>query len=115
MVWKVELSADAEQDFDLIFDHLFESYRAFGAAIETAFDQAAVRIEEIRISAESLANAPYRGTLHDEILPDLRHVTLDPALVWFELNLSSETVRILAIFFGGQDHVRHMLRRLLSR
>ena len=39
----------------------------------------------------------------------------DRAVLWFDLDEPSETVRILAIFFGRQDHVRHMLVRLLDR
>lgn len=37
----IEFSADAERDFDLIVDHLFESYLVFGERTEEALDHAA--------------------------------------------------------------------------
>ncbi|MGB8814013.1 MAG: hypothetical protein WCC57_12600 [Paracoccaceae bacterium] len=44
----------------------------------------------------------------------LRHLTIARAIYWFDVNEAELRVRILAIFFGGQDHVRLMLTRLLS-
>jgi len=40
-------------------------------------------------------------------------LTIDRAIYWFDVDEAARKVRILAIFFGGQDHVRHMLVRLL--
>ena len=54
MKFSIESSADAEHDFELIFDHLFESYRSFGESIEEALDHAARRIDGIRQSANKL-------------------------------------------------------------
>jgi hypothetical protein len=34
---------------------------------------------------------------------------------WFIPDSDRETVQILAVFFGAQDHITHMLKRLLSR
>lgn len=39
---------------------------------------------------------------------------VDRAICWFTVDEPAETVRILAVFFGGEDHVRRMLIRLLS-
>ena len=114
MKFSVEFSADAEDDFELIFDHLFESYRSFGESIEEALDHAARRIGGIRRSANGLIVAPHRGTLHEDVLPGLWHVAINRAIYWFQVNEAEQTVRILAIFFGGQDHIRHMLVRLLT-
>jgi toxin ParE1/3/4 len=111
----VEFAAETERDFELIFDFLEESYRSFGEGSEDAITHAARRIEAIRTKAARLGNAPYRGTLHPEIMPDLRHVTIDQAIYWFIVDEDARTVRVLAIFFGGQDHVRRMLMRLLQR
>ena len=58
--------------------------------------------------------APFRGECHDDLLPGLRHLTIDRAIYWFDLNEAEQRVRVLAIFFGSQDHVRHMLTRLLT-
>src|SRR5829696_5171748 len=62
MRFAIEFSADAERDFDLIFDHLFESYLAFGESTEEALDHAAQRVMDIRKAADRLASLPLRGT-----------------------------------------------------
>jgi len=114
MRFRIEFSAAAERDFALIFDHLFESYRSFGESVEAALDHCEDRIREIRTGADRLCAAPYRGERHDDLLPCLRHLTIDRAIYWFEVSEAEQRVRILAIFFGGQDHVRLMLTRLLT-
>ena len=114
MRFRIEFSAEAEHDFALIFDHLFESYRSFGTRVETALNHCEDRIREIRAGADQLCAAPYRGERHDDLLPGLRHLTIDRAIYWFDVNEAEQRVRILAIFFGGQDHISHMLTRLLA-
>lgn len=115
MRFRLELSAaEAERDFALIFDHLFESHRRFRMRVETALDHCEDRIREIWLEADRLCAAPYRGERLDDLLPGLQHLTIDRAIVWFEVNDAEQRARILAIFFGGQDHVRHMLTRLLT-
>lgn len=114
MRFRIEFSAEAERDFSLIFDHLFESYRSFGESIESALDHCEDRIHEIRQEANRLSAAPDRGERDDDLLPGLRHLTVDRAIYWFEVNEAEQRLRILAIFFGGQDHVRYMLMRLLT-
>ena len=114
MPWRTEFASDAERDFELVFDFLFTAYLEFGDRRSDAFDRAANRVARIRATAERIADAPYRGTLRDSIAPPLRSVTIDRAVYWFDLDEASETVRVLAVFFGGQDHIRHMLARLLG-
>ena len=114
MRFRIEFSAEAEHDFALIFDHLFESYRSFGTRVEAALEHSADRIRDIRQEADRLAAALDRGERHDDLLPGLRHLTIDRAIYWFDVNEAEQRVRILAIFFGGQDHVRHLLTRLLT-
>ena len=114
MAFRLEFSAEAERDFGLIFDHLLESYIDFGERMEIAIDHAEARVLEIRATADRILTAPHRGERHDNILPGLRHLTIDRAIYWFDVNVDKETVRILAVFFGGQDHVRHMLVRLID-
>lgn len=113
MPFAVEFSAESERDFELIFDHLFKSYIGFGESTEEALEHAAQRIMGIRRAADRLATFPIRGTLRDDVLPGVRYLTIDRAIYWFDVNEAAQKVRILAIFFGGQDHVRHMLVRLL--
>ena len=114
MRFRIEFSAEAERDFALIFDQLFESYRSFGTRVEAALDHCETRIRDIRLEADRLGAAPYRGESHDDPLPGLRHLTIDRTIYWFDVNEAEQRVRILAIFFGGPDHVRHMLTRLLT-
>jgi plasmid stabilization system protein ParE len=111
----VEFAAEAERDFELIFDFLERSYRNFGESAEDAIAHAARRVEAIRATAARLGNTPYRGKLYPEMMPDLRHVAIDQATYWFFVDEDARTIRVLAIFFGGQDHVRQMLARLLQR
>lgn len=114
MTYKVTFAAEAERDFELIFEFLLESYNDFGEAVASAIDRAEERVQAVRADIEALAEAPHRGTMHDDILPGLRHLTLGRAVVRFDVVEDKSNVRILAVFFGGQDHFRHMLARLLT-
>ena len=58
MTWRTEFAADAERDFELIFDHLFDAYEGFGEARAGAFVRAGQRVERIRTAAEKIARAP---------------------------------------------------------
>ena len=114
MAFRIEFAAEAERDFGLIFDHLLRSYLQFGENPESAFNHAESRIIEIRAAAERILTAPHRGERHDDILPGVRHVAIGRAIYWFDVDELRESVRVLAVFFGGQDHVRHMMARLLE-
>lgn len=114
MAYRVSFAADTARDFELVFEFLLQSYLDFGETVGTAIDHAEERVHAIRADIETLAKAPHRGTLHDAVLPGLRHVTFGRAIVWFDIVEERGEVRILAIFYGGQDHVRHMLKRLLE-
>jgi len=114
MAFALEFSAASERDFELIFDHLFESYLAFGESPGAAADHAARRIMAIRKAAERLTRFPIRGTGRDDILPGLRYLAIQRAIYWFDVDEKAKKVRVLAVFFGGQDHIRHMLVRLLG-
>lgn len=113
-MWTVEFSAAAERDFELIFDHLLQSYQDFGDGFDQAFHRAEQRILSIQSSALDLAKSPYRGTLRPDILVGMRFVRRDKAVYWFVVDEGRQVVQVLAIFFGGQDHIRHMLTRLLG-
>lgn len=86
----------------------------FGEAPEVALERAAERVRGIRADAGRLAKTPHRGTLHDDILPGLRHATIGKAIFWFDVHESAATVAVLGVFFGGQEHRVAMLRRLLE-
>ncbi len=54
----------------------------------------------------------HRGESHDELLPGLRHFTFGRAVYWFRIRSEQREIQVRAMFFGGQDHHRHMLARL---
>jgi plasmid stabilization system protein ParE len=96
----------------LIFDHLFETYQDLGDPPDEAFERAAARIRSIEGDMEALGRAPFQGTLWRELLPDLRWVTKNRAIFYFQIDESAAVVRVLAVFFGGQDHRMKMLLRV---
>lgn len=114
MTFRLEFFVDAERDFALIFDHLFDSYRSFGEDVRAALDHAEARVMEVRAAADRILAAPHRGEKRDDLLPGLRRLTIERATCWFDIDEERRTVRVLAVFFGGQDQVRHMLTRLLD-
>ena len=115
MAYEVVFAADARRDFTLIFEFLVDSYIGFGDDTETAILRAETRVQSIRADITQLGQLPYRGTLHDEMLPGLRHLKIGQAIVWFDIDQDVKLVRVLAVFFGGQDHIRRMLTRLLGK
>jgi plasmid stabilization system protein ParE len=113
--WTVVFSTDATADLILIEDHLAQAYMDFGEGPDEARLHAAQRVDALITTAERLATAPFRGETSGDLLPDLRHLMLDRAVYWFVPDSAARQVRVLAIFFGAQDHQRHMLVRLLDR
>ncbi|MCB2010123.1 MAG: type II toxin-antitoxin system RelE/ParE family toxin [Geminicoccaceae bacterium] len=114
-MWKIEIAEDVLSDLALIHDHLVESYVGFGEAAEDAMSRAQERLMQIRARFDDLARLPFRGTLREEFGPGVRFLTMDRSVLWFEVIEATRTVRILAVFFGSQNHIRHMYRRLLSQ
>ena len=112
--WTVVFAADAADDLALIEAHLVETYCSLGEAFHESSRHAQVRVEAIVSTAERLSIAPYRGESHDDLLPGLRHLALERAIYWFRVIPELREVQVLAIFFGSQDHQRHMLVRLLQ-
>jgi plasmid stabilization system protein ParE len=113
--WRVVFASEAADDLALIEDHLFRSYRAFGESMSEARQRAEVRIEAIITTAERLCTAPYRGEAQNDLLPGLRNLALDNAVYWFVPDPETRQIRMLAVFFGSQDHQRHMIVRLLQK
>jgi len=112
MAFKVVRSTEFDHDLDLIHDHLIGSYVDLGDAYSDAFDRAEARIEKIETDMETLAQSPHQGTLLSEIAPGLRHVTKNRAIFYFQVDDERQIIMALAVFFGGQDHGKHILKRL---
>ncbi|SMO81197.1 Plasmid stabilization system protein ParE [Thalassovita litoralis] len=113
-MWDLEFSAEAEWDFELIFDHLASSYVELGDEPDAALIRAGDRIRGIRASVNLLAQSPYMGTLRPDIRVGLRFVRLEKTVIWFLPDEERSCVIIIALFFGAQDHIRHMLARMLA-
>lgn len=114
MVYKVVRSNETDRDLELIFDHLERSYLSLGDPPIDAIERAASRIMQIEDEMEKLGLTPFQGTLMPAILPDLRRVTKHNTIYYFVLHEETKTLQVLAIFFGGQNHIVHMLKRLLG-
>jgi toxin ParE1/3/4 len=110
--YEVSVSEEAERDADAIFSHLESSYARFGDNPQQAFARASQRLNLIRDSVLGLGRAPFQGTLRQDLIPGLRQVTKDQAIFYFTTDEPARRLTVLAIFFGGQDHRRHMLMRL---
>lgn len=114
MKYEVVRARDADRDLASIFDFLISAYVEFGETEDTAIDNAARRVRRIESAMLKLADAPHQGTLRPELLPGLRSVTKHRAILYFDVDDDRRIVRVLAVFFGGQDHQRLMLKRLLQ-
>lgn len=113
MRFALEFSAQSARDIELVFDHLFECYVNVGESAAAALKRATQRVLGIRKAAARLTIFPSRGTSRDDMAPGIRSITIDRAMYWFDVDAKAWKMRVRAIFFGGQDHVRHMLVRLL--
>lgn len=102
------LSCDA--DLEIIFDHLFGAYCDLGDPVEESLTRAAERLRVIEDALERLGDVPFQGTLGPKVMAGLRHVTKDNAEFYFLVNEAVREVRVLGVFFGGQDHRRHLLK-----
>jgi len=112
MAFEIVRSRDSLKGLNLIFDHLVDSYVGLGDAPADAVNRAADRIRTIRADMNAIANAPYQGTLLNQMAARVGCVTKNNAAFYFDVDGSAQVVRVLAIFFAGQDHRRHMLKRL---
>jgi plasmid stabilization system protein ParE len=114
MAFRLIRSRNSIKDLELIFDHLVESHVNLGDSPADAVTRATNRVRAIKADMNTIAVSSYRGTLLDRMATGLRSVTKNRALSYFDVDDKAQVVRILAIFFGGQDHQRHMLGRLIQ-
>jgi plasmid stabilization system protein ParE len=114
LAYKVERSEDADRDLEIVFDFLFQAALDLGEDAETAFARASARVPATEDAMEALGQAPHQGTLRPDLAAGLRNVTKGRAVIYFDVDDEAQLVRILAVFYGGQDHLRRMLMRLLA-
>ena len=103
--YKLVFATSVLGDFDRIAEHLFRSYVNFGDMPWRAFDRTETRISEIRGFIRKLESTPHQGTTRDDlmvglrILPDRRN-----AAIAFKVNDQKRIVKVLRVFFGGEDY-----------
>ncbi len=115
MAYEVRRAAAVDLDLELIFDFLVAAAESFGESTETAFAMAERRLRDIEASLENLGKVPHQGTRDDGLGIGIRHVTKGRAIFYFDVDDDAQTLRVLAVFFGGQDHDSRILLRLLSQ
>ena len=115
MAYRVSRARAVTKDLAHIDDHLVESYCDLGDGITDAPDRADSRVRTIEEAMMRLGAVPDQGTLCDNVMPRLRRVTKDKAILYFIADDDLAEIRVLAVFFIGQDHLRHIVERLDSR
>jgi toxin ParE1/3/4 len=114
MTYRVERAEDTDRDLEAIFDFLFESFLAFGEEAGGAAERATRRLLAIEDAMADLGALPHQGTLRPELGDGVRNVTKERAVLYFEVDDEARVVRVLAVFYGGENHRRRMLLRLLG-
>lgn len=112
--FRLERTPQVDRDLRAILQFLMRSNVQFGEPFDRAKQRAAKRVAKIEDAMETLAAVPHQGTLHPNIVPGLRSVTKERAIFYFMVDDAAHVVRVLAVFFGGQDHQRDMLKRLMG-
>lgn len=113
MDYEVQLSPDAVGDLEAIEAYLFNQHLDRGDDYAAAVAKAAGRVRQIVSDLSKLSRSPLRGVADEDLRAGLRHVTFERAIVYFFVVDETKEVSVEAIFYGGQDHQSHMLRRLL--
>ena len=113
--YEVVRSEDCDRDLELIFDYLFATYSELGEQALDAFERAEQRLLAIEGEINRLGAIPHQGTLAPLIMTGLRHVTKNSAVFYFIVDEAQRRVRVLGVFFGGQDHRAHILKRITGK
>ena len=110
------LTSDAfHKDLKVIGRHLFKSYRdILKESPAKAADRVVARLEEANAYVRTFQNNPHRGTEHPQIRAGLRSVTHRDFIYIFMVDDEKLHVRVLATFFGGEDHHRKFADRIRS-
>ena len=104
--------ANVARDLSRIRKHLIRSYQEFGDTKAIATERANSRIRAAFDYMLTFATHPHRGTVHPELRDSVRHVTAQQFVYYFEIDDHLAEVRILAVFFGGEDHLEQIAERL---
>ena len=100
------------RDLSRIRKHFIRSYQEFGDTKAIATERANARIRAAFDYMLTFAIHPHRGPMHSELRDSVRHVTAQQYVYCFEIDDRLTEVRILAVFFGGEDHLEQIAERL---
>lgn len=114
MGWTLDAVPGVRRDLVSIARFIRQSALAKGEPPIRAITMADRRLEKIMAAATALTRAPYQGTRCPELGQNTRRVTKDRAIFYYDLIEDRQVIRLLAIFFGGQDHDARILARLLT-
>lgn len=114
MAYDIVRGDRVDSDLEVIFDFLLLSAEEFGEDKTSAFALAERRIMEIEADMRNLTSAPHQGTIRPHLGRGIRNVTKGRAIFYFDVDDSLQIIRVLAVFFGGQDHDARILLRLLN-
>lgn len=103
-----------DRDIELIFDFLVAAAEEFGEDEQSAFALAQIRLSEIEADMRRLGHTPHQGTLRPHLGENIRNVAKGRAVFYFDVDDDRQRLRILAVFFGSQDHEARILLRLLG-
>lgn len=82
------------------------------AGLETAYR----KITEIETSIAAFAETPHKGSVRDEIFPNLRAIpTARKGVLSFVVDDESQTVFIVSVTYAGADWIGKMPRRFLDK
>jgi len=113
MAFRIVRSQASTDDLRIIFRHFIDSYVALGDELPQAADRAMRRMDALERDLQLIARAPYQGTLASYPgFEGVRHVTKNKVVFYFQVQETQKVLRLLAVFFGGRDHQRHMRKRL---
>ena len=96
------------RDISCIRKHLIRSYQEFGDTKAVATERANSRVRAAFDYMLTFATHPHRGTMHPELRDSVRHVTAQQFVYYFETDDRLAEVRILTVFFGGEDHLGYL-------
>ncbi|CAO3351713.1 type II toxin-antitoxin system RelE/ParE family toxin [Azospirillum palustre] len=113
--YEVRYAPIVTRDFEHIVDYLVQAYLELGDDAQRATERAARRIIEATDYLRTFTAYPHRGTEHPEIQPGIRTVTSNKFIFYFSVDDSLAEVLIVAVFFGGVNHLQQIVDRLGSR
>ncbi len=108
--YNVQLSEESEVDLDRIFDHLLRPMFIWA-------NRSKKPLNTLRSACGRFGpiSSPSDGPLIKERFPSNR---AGPAarhknrgIIYFDIDDFTQSVRVIAVFFGGQDHDNHILKR----